>query len=145
MNASSCRIVIVFCRYGRVPKPTKPLSYPCKDDEHSSASETTPSSPVQNTALVGTAKPKCTAKRGRSSMPQSDQESKKPKLVSLRASRSNSSDEENDQQWEQEVVEEEQDPACSPSKNSIAPAFVPTSLCAPHSKISMVEEAIAEV
>lgn len=142
-RGSSC--VIVFCRYGRVPKPTKLLTYSCKEDGHSSASETTPSSPVQYTAPAVAGKPKCTVKRGRSSMPQSDQESKKPKLVALKASQSDYSDEENDQQLGQEEVEEEQHAGCSPSKDSIAPAFVPTSLHAPHSKILMVEDAMEEV
>lgn len=128
VGSSSCGIV--FCRYGRVPKPTKLLTYSCKEDEHSSTSETTPS------------RPKCSVKRGRKSAPQSDQESKKPKLITLRASQSDSSDGENDQ-CEQEEAEE--DPACSPSKDSIAPAFVPTGLRTPCSKISMVEEAMEEV
>lgn len=143
MSGSS--FVIVFCRYGRVPKPTKLLTYPGKDDEHSSTSETTPSSPVQHSASAAKPKPKCTAKRGRPPMPQSDQESKKPKLVTLRASQSDYSDEENEQQWEQEEAEEEQHPACSPNKDSIAPAFVPASLRSPQSKISVVEETMEEV
>ncbi|XP_026210201.1 transcription factor TFIIIB component B'' homolog isoform X2 [Anabas testudineus] len=131
-------------RYGRLPKPTKHLTYPCKDDEHSSASETTPSLPMQHTASAAKPKPKCTTKRGRSSMPQPDKESKKPKLVTLRASKTDYSDDENDQQCEEEEVEEEQ-PACSPSKDSIAPAFVPASLRSPPSKISTVEEAMEEL
>ncbi|XP_044029871.1 transcription factor TFIIIB component B'' homolog isoform X3 [Siniperca chuatsi] len=132
-------------RYGRVPKPTKPLTYPAKEDAHSSAFETTPASPAGSTASAARPKPKCTAKRGRSSKPQSAQESKKPKLVTLRASQSEYSDEDNEKQWEEEEVEEEQHPACSSSKDSIAPVFVPASLRSPHPMISEVEETMEEL
>uniref|UniRef100_A0A671XHW1 Myb-like domain-containing protein n=1 Tax=Sparus aurata TaxID=8175 RepID=A0A671XHW1_SPAAU len=129
-------------RYGRVPKPTKPLTYPAKDDPHSSASEATPASPAASTASAAKPKTKCTAKRGRSSKPQSTQESKKPKLVTLRASQSESSDEGYEQQWEEEELEKEQHPSCS--KDSIAPAFVPASLRSPQPVISEVEETMEE-
>ncbi|XP_070780752.1 transcription factor TFIIIB component B'' homolog [Enoplosus armatus] len=129
-------------RYGRVPKPTKPLTYPAKDDAHSSASETTPAG---CTGSVAKPKLKCTAKRGRSSKPQSAQESKKPKLVTLRASQSEYSDEEDEKQWEEEEVEEDQHPGCSSSKDSIAPVFVPASLRSPHPMISEVEETMEEL
>ncbi|KAG8010547.1 Transcription factor TFIIIB component B''-like protein, partial [Nibea albiflora] len=132
-------------RYGRVPKPTKPLTYPAKEDAHSSASETTPASPAGSTAVAAKPKPKCTAKRGRSSKLQSTQEPKKPKLVTLRASQSESSDEENEKQWEEEEVEEEQHPACSSSKDGTAPAFVPASLRSPRPVISEVEESMEEL
>lgn len=134
-----------FCRYGRVPKPTKPLTYPAKEDAYSSASETTPASPAGSTAPSVKPKPKCRAKRGRSSKQQSAQESKKPKLVTLRASQSEYSDEENEKQWEVEEVEEEQHPSCSSIKDSIAPVFVPASLRSPHPMISEVEETMEEV
>ncbi|KAM8743682.1 uncharacterized protein AB9X84_017944 isoform 2-T2 [Acanthopagrus schlegelii] len=130
-------------RYGRVPKPTKPLTYPAKDDPHSSASEATPASPAASTASAAKPKTKCTAKRGRSSKPQSTQESKKPKLVTLRASQSESSDEGNEQQWGEEEVEKEQHH--SYSKDSIAPAFVPASLRSPQPVISEVEETMEEL
>ncbi|XP_029025194.1 transcription factor TFIIIB component B'' homolog isoform X2 [Betta splendens] len=120
-------------RYGRVPKPTKPVSEPAS------------SSPVQQSPPAAKPKPKCTAKRGRSSAPESDQESKKPRLVTLRASQSDESDEENGQQWEQEEGEEELNPACSPIEDSTAPAFVPASLRSPQAKISMVEETMEEL
>ncbi|XP_027137925.1 transcription factor TFIIIB component B'' homolog isoform X2 [Larimichthys crocea] len=132
-------------RYGRVPKPTKPLTYPAKEDAHSSASETTPASPAGSTAVAAKPKIKCTAKRGRSSKLQSTQESKKPKLVTLRASQSEDSDEENEKQWEEEEVEEEQHPACSFSKDGTAPAFVPASLRSPRPVISEVEETMEEL
>ncbi len=137
--------LIVFCRYGRVPKPTKPLTYPAKEDAHSSASETTPDSPAGSTAPAVKPKPKYRAKRERSSKQQSAQESKKPKLVTLRASQSEYSDEENEKQWEEEEVEEEQYPSCSSSKDSIAPVFVPASLRSPPPVISEVEETMEEV
>ncbi|XP_073333972.1 uncharacterized protein [Pagrus major] len=128
-------------RYGRVPKPTKPLTYPAKDEPHSSTSETTPAFPAGSTASAAKPKLKCTAKRGRSSKPQLTQESKKPKLVTLRASQSESSDEENEQQWE-EKEEEEQHPSCS--KDSTAVAFVPASLRSPQPVIAEVEETMEE-
>ncbi|XP_045922961.1 transcription factor TFIIIB component B'' homolog isoform X2 [Micropterus dolomieu] len=129
-------------RYGRVPKPTKPLTYPAKESAHSSASETTPASPGVSAPRP---KHKCTAKRGRLSKSQSSQESKKPKLVTLRASQSEYSDEENENQWDEEEMEEEQHPACSSSKDSIAPVFVPVSLRSPHPVISEVEETMEEL
>lgn len=137
--------VIVFCRYGRVPKPTNLLIYPAKDDAQSSASETTGASPAGPTASAAKPKPKCTSKRGRSSKPQSAQESKKPKLVTLRASQSDYSDEESEKQWEEEEVDEEQHPACSSTKDSVAPVFVPASLRSPPPVISEVEETMEEV
>lgn len=137
--------MIVFYRYGRVPKPTKPLTYSARGDAHTSASDTAPVSPVGSTASVAKSIPKCTAKRGRTSKQQSAQESKKPKLVTLRASRSEYSDEEDEKLQHQEEIEEEDHPACSPSKDSIAPVFVPASLRSPRPVISEVEETMEEV
>ncbi|XP_037608809.1 transcription factor TFIIIB component B'' homolog isoform X2 [Sebastes umbrosus] len=131
-------------RYGRVPKPTKLLNYPAKE----AASETTPASPEGSTASAARPKPKCTAKRGRSSKQQSAQESKKPKLVTLRASQSEDSDEGDEQQREQEEeeeVEEDQHAAWSSSKDSAAPVFVPASLRSPRPVISEVEETMEEL
>ncbi|XP_076614534.1 uncharacterized protein LOC143338191 isoform X2 [Chaetodon auriga] len=134
-------------RYGRVPKPTNLLTYAAKDDAQSSASETTAASPAGSAASAAKPKPKSTAKRARSSKPQSAQESKKPKLVTLWASQSDYSDEENERQWEEEEEEEEEEqhPACSSSKDSIAPAFVPASLRSPPPVISEVEETMEEL
>uniref|UniRef100_UPI0037E7F656 transcription factor TFIIIB component B'' homolog n=1 Tax=Semicossyphus pulcher TaxID=241346 RepID=UPI0037E7F656 len=129
-------------RYGRVPKPTMLLNYPAKEDPHTSASETTPASP--STASAARPKPKPTAKRGRSSKPQSTQESKKPKLVTLRASQPDYSDEENEKQWDEKEVEEELHAACG-SSDSIAQAFVPASLRSPQPMISEVEETMEEL
>ncbi|KAM3600079.1 uncharacterized protein V6R79_017057 [Siganus canaliculatus] len=125
-------------RYGRVPKPIKTLNYPAKDDARSSASEATPASPSGSTAPKPT--PKTSAKRGRSSQgAASVQESKKPKLVTLRASQSQYSDEDEE---EDEEVEEEQ-PGCS--SYSGASAFVPASLRSPPPVISEVEETMEEL
>ncbi|KAF3849372.1 hypothetical protein F7725_015869 [Dissostichus mawsoni] len=118
-------------RYGRVPKPTKPLNYSAKEAAPASASETSPASPEASTASAARPKPKSTAKRGRSSKQQSSQESKKPKLVTLRASQSEYSDEEDEKQREEEELEEEQHAACSPSRDSSAPVFVPAILRSP--------------
>ncbi|XP_068562678.1 transcription factor TFIIIB component B'' homolog isoform X2 [Cebidichthys violaceus] len=129
-------------RYGRVPKPIKLLNYPAKE----AASEATPASPEGSAASAARSKPKCTAKRGRSSKPQSSQESKKPKLVTLRASQSDYSDEEDEQRRDEEDVEEEEEElaVCSSSKDSSAPVFVPAGLRSPQPVISVVEETMEE-
>lgn len=127
-----------MCRYGRTPKPTKPLNYPARDDSLSS-SETTPTSPAGSATSTSKHKPKCTAKKRKPSKPPSVQESKKPKLFTLRASQSEySDDEENENQWE-----EEQQPECSSARDSSA--FVPASLRSPHPVIAEVEETVEEV
>ncbi|XP_019937683.2 transcription factor TFIIIB component B'' homolog isoform X2 [Paralichthys olivaceus] len=132
-------------RYGRVPKPTKPLNYPAKEDAHTSASDATPASPGRSAASAAKPKPKCTAKRGRPSKQQSAQQSKKPKLVTLRSSRSEFSDDEEEKQQDQEEVEEEEYPVCSPGEDSAAPVFVPASLRSPPPVISEVEETMEEL
>uniref|UniRef100_A0A3Q1EFC8 B double prime 1, subunit of RNA polymerase III transcription initiation factor IIIB n=1 Tax=Acanthochromis polyacanthus TaxID=80966 RepID=A0A3Q1EFC8_9TELE len=123
-------------RYGRVPKPTKPLTYPAKEDARSSASETTPASPAGSAGSAAKPKPKGTAKRQRSSKPESPQKSKKPKLVTLTASQSDISDEDD------EV--EEGELACSSSGDGHTPIFVPASLNTSHSGISEVDETMVE-
>ncbi|XP_035996610.1 transcription factor TFIIIB component B'' homolog [Fundulus heteroclitus] len=90
-------------RYGRVPKPTPAFAYACKEESHSSVAETTSAS-----HSASKPKPKCAPKRGKSLKPQPDQKAKKPKLVTLRSSNSDFSDEEDD---------ERQDPGCSSSKD----------------------------
>lgn len=128
-----------------MPKPTKHLNYLPKEDAHSSASESTPASPSR-TAAASDAKPKskCAAKRARPSKPKSAQEPKRPKLVTLRASQSDYSDEEDENQTEENEVEEHW-PVCSPSKDSSAPAFVPAILGSPQPAIIEVEETMEEV
>lgn len=121
-----------------MPKPTRPLNYPARDDSLS-ASETTPTSPMGSATSTSKHKPKCTAKKRKPSKPPSVQESKKPKLFTLRASQSEySDDEENENQWE-----EEQQPECSSTRDSSA--FVPASLRSPHPVIAEVEETVEEV
>lgn len=128
-----------------MPKPTKPLTYPAKEDTHSSAPEATPASPAVSSASATGRKPKCTAKR-RSSKQQSVQESKKPKLVTLRASQTEySDDEENEKQWVDDDMEEEQHSACGSSRDNSETAFVPASLRSPHPVIVEVEETMEEV
>ncbi|XP_008274380.1 transcription factor TFIIIB component B'' homolog isoform X3 [Stegastes partitus] len=124
-------------RYGRVPKPTKPLTYPAKEEAHSSASETTAASPVGSAASSAKPKPKCPAKRRRSSKPESTPKSKKPKLVMLRASQSDFSDEDED-------VEEDQ-LGCGSSRDGHAPIFVPANLNASQPGISEVDESMVEL
>ncbi|XP_031716206.1 transcription factor TFIIIB component B'' homolog isoform X2 [Anarrhichthys ocellatus] len=127
-------------RYGRMPKPIKLLNYPAKE----AASEATPALPEGSAASAARPKPKCTAKRGRSSKLQSSQESKKPKLVTLRASHSDYSDDEEEQQREEDV-EEEEPAVCSSRKDSTAPVFVPAGLRSPRPVISEVEETMEEL
>lgn len=132
------QVVIFMCRYGRTPKPTKPLNYPARDNSLSS-SETTPTSQAGSTTSTSKHKPKCTAKKRKPSKSPSVQESKKPKLFTLRASQSEySDDEENENQWE-----EEQQPECSSTRDNSA--FVPASLRSPHPVIAEVEETVEEV
>ncbi|CAJ1070398.1 transcription factor TFIIIB component B'' homolog isoform X3 [Xyrichtys novacula] len=130
-------------RYGRIPKPIKPLTYPAKEETHSSASESTPASPAAASSSTAKPKSKPAAKRARPSKVQPVQESKKPKLVTLRASQSDSSDDENDHQWEEYEAEEEQHLASG--NDSIASAFVPASLRSQHPLISEVEETMEEL
>lgn len=126
-----------------MPKPTKPLTYSPKNDAYSSASETTPASPAGSTVSTAGHKPKCTAKRKRSSKPQSVQEPKKSKLVTLRASHTeDSDDEEKEKQWE---VEEGLHHQSGSSRDNIAAAFVPASLRFPEPLIVEVEETMEEV
>ncbi|XP_047426210.1 transcription factor TFIIIB component B'' homolog isoform X4 [Mugil cephalus] len=133
-------------RYGRVPKPTRPLNYPSKEDAHSSASETVPASPMGFTAPPAKLKPKVTAKRAMASKAQSTPKSKKPKLVTLRASQSESSDDDIETPWlNEELVVEEQQLEGSPGKDSSAPAFVPASLHTPQPVISEVDETMVEL
>ncbi|XP_028272940.1 transcription factor TFIIIB component B'' homolog isoform X4 [Parambassis ranga] len=97
-------------RYGRVPKPTNSLTYPAKEDASASASDSTSASGSE-----AKPKPKCTAKRGGTSKQQPAPVSKKPKLVTLRASQSESSD------------GEEQQYACSSDSTLFGPASLHTS------------------
>ncbi|XP_062290751.1 transcription factor TFIIIB component B'' homolog isoform X1 [Scomber scombrus] len=133
-------------RYGRVPKPTKHLNYLAKEEGHSSASETTPASPARTAAAASDAKPKakCAAKRTRLSKPKPAQESKRPKLVTLRASQSDYSDEEDGNQTEIKEVDDPW-PVCSSAKDSSAPAFVPDFLKSPQPEIIEVEETMEEL
>lgn len=126
-----------MCRYGRTPKPTKPLNYPARDDSLSASEATL--SPAGSATSASKHKPKYTAKKRKPSKPPSVQESKKPKLFTLRASQSEySDDEENENQWE-----EEQQPECSSTRDSSA--FVPASLRSPHPVVAEVEETVEEV
>nr|XP_043868060.1 transcription factor TFIIIB component B'' homolog isoform X3 [Solea senegalensis] len=134
-------------RYGRMPKPIQPLNYPAKEAAHSSSSDATPGSPVGSTASTTKPKPKCKAKRVRLSKQESAQVSKKPKLVTLRASCTEYSDDEDErQQGHAEIEEEEEEQfACSLIEDSSAPVFVPASLRSPCPVISQVEETMEEL
>ncbi|XP_017283039.1 transcription factor TFIIIB component B'' homolog isoform X2 [Kryptolebias marmoratus] len=120
-------------RYGRVPKPIQPLTYPSKEDPHSSESETTP------------AKSKCSVKRGKSSMLQSAQKLKKPKLVTIRSSKSDFSDEESENELEDRRMEDEQHFGCSSSRDAEASMFVPSSLHPSNVVVSEVDETMVEL
>lgn len=122
-----------------MPKRTNLLNYPGKED----APDSPPTSPAGSTAPAAKPKPKCSGKRGRPSEQKLANKSKKPKLVTLRASQLESSDEEDGKQWDAEEAEEQ--PACSSSKDSVAPAFVPICLRSPQPVLSEVEETMEEV
>lgn len=118
-----------------MPKPTKPLTYPARDNSPS-APEATPSSPLGSPKK--STKPKSPGKKRKlppkSSAAAAAHESKRPKLFTLRASRSEYSDEEETEgQWD-----EEQQPECSSVREGSA--FVPASLRSPHLLMSEVEE-----
>lgn len=118
-----------------MPKPTKPLTYPGRDNSPS-APEATPSSPLGSPKK--STKPKSPGKKrklpSKSSAAAAAHESKRPKLFTLRASRSEYSDEEETEgQWD-----EEQQPECSSVREGSA--FVPASLRSPHLLMSEVEE-----
>ncbi|XP_061913032.1 transcription factor TFIIIB component B'' homolog isoform X2 [Entelurus aequoreus] len=101
-------------RSGRIPKPTALLSYPA---------------PSTRTA----------PKRDRTTKaPPAAPSSKKPKLVMLRATQSESSAEEDGQELEDEEMKELW---CDGSTQ----AFVPASLRSPHAVICQVEEAVEEL
>ncbi|XP_037548495.1 transcription factor TFIIIB component B'' homolog [Nematolebias whitei] len=119
-------------RYGRVPKPIQPLTYPSKEDPHASESETTP------------AKSKCVVKRGKLSTQQSSQKVKKPKLVTIRSSKSDFSDEESENEFENNQMEGEH-LGCRSSKDAEASLFVPSSLHLTNMVVSEVDDAMVEL
>ncbi|XP_075885526.1 uncharacterized protein LOC142890416 isoform X2 [Nelusetta ayraudi] len=128
-------------RYGRMPKPTKPLTYPARDNSPS-APEAMPSSPLGSPKKP--TKPKSPGKKRKlpskssAAAAAAAHESKRPKLFTLRASRSEYSDEEEtESQWE-----EEQQPECSSVREGSA--FVPASLRSPHLLMSEVEEDVID-
>ncbi|KAM4720497.1 uncharacterized protein FYW61_015879 isoform 2-T2 [Anableps anableps] len=110
-------------RYGRVPKPTLAFAYASKEDLHSSEAETTSASPSASKS-----KPKCALKRGKSLKLQSDQKPKKAKLVTLRSSKPDFSD------------EEDEDPGCSSRKD-----IVSSGLHSLNTVISEVDDPMAEL
>ncbi|XP_038160870.1 transcription factor TFIIIB component B'' homolog isoform X2 [Cyprinodon tularosa] len=112
-------------RYGRVPKPT--VAFACKDESHSSATEA-------NSPSASKSKPKGTLKRGSPLKPQSNQKPKKSKLVTLRSSKSDFSDEDD---------EEGQVPGVGSSKDSSA--LVPSGLHSINTVISEVDDPMAEL
>ncbi|XP_011617571.2 transcription factor TFIIIB component B'' homolog isoform X7 [Takifugu rubripes] len=124
-------------RYGRMPKPTKPLTYPTKEDALSSPSEAPPASPTAPSAPRP--KSKCPAKKkGKASV----QEPKRPKLITLRASQSEYSDDDGEEN--QEWAGPQQQLGCASSGDSAA-AFVPASLCSLHPLSVEVEETMEEL
>lgn len=109
-------------RYGRMPKPTKPLTYLARDNSPS-APEATPASPLGSSPK--STKPKCTMKKRKLPSKSAAHGAKRSKLLTLLPSRINySDDEETEGQWENE-----QQPECSFAQKS--DAFVPASLRSP--------------
>lgn len=127
-----------------MPKPTKPLSYPSKEDTHSPPSS---SSEAASAPTTGPSAPrprsKCPAKR-RGKAP-SVPEPKRPKLITLRASQSEYSDDDEDgnQEWAGPGRQQQQ-LGCASSSDGAA-AFVPASLCSLHPVSVEVEETMEEV
>ncbi|XP_016525326.1 uncharacterized protein LOC103135864 isoform X4 [Poecilia formosa] len=109
-------------RYGRIPKPNLAFAYPSKDELHSSEAETSSASK---------SKPKVALKRGKSLKPQSDQKPKKSKLVTLRSSKPDFSDDED---------EDEEDGCCSSVKG-----IVSSGLHSLNAVISEVDDPMAEL
>lgn len=127
-----CIISVCVCRYGRMPKSTNPLSYPCSEDTHSPPSEATPTSPTGPSAP----RPKSKGPAKKKGRTPPVQEPKRPKLITLRASQSEYSDDEDENQ---EWAGAEQRLDCSSA------AFVPASLCSLHPVTVEVEETMEEV
>lgn len=103
------------------------MAFACKDESHSSATEA-------NSPSASKSKPKGTLKRGSPLKPQSNQKPKKSKLVTLRSSKSDFSDEDD---------EEGQVPGVGSSKDSSA--LVPSGLHSINTVISEVDDPMAEV
>lgn len=130
-TADFCPFVLCFGRYGRVPKPIQPLTYPSKEDPHASESETA-------------SKSKCVVKRGKLSKQQTSQKFKKPRLVTIRSSKSDFSDEESENEFENNQMEGEH-LGCRSSKDAEASLFVPSSLHPTNMVVSEVDDAMVEV
>ncbi|KAM9307085.1 uncharacterized protein KZ484_000411 [Pholidichthys leucotaenia] len=119
-------------RYGRVPKPINPFSYPAKESpQPSPSSKNTPASPAVASAPAPKSKNKL--KRGRAAVKQSAQKPKKPKLVMLTASQSESSEEDH------ELVQ------LHFERDGSAHVFVPASLQTPHPETQEVDESMVEL
>lgn len=139
-------VCVCLCRYGRMPKPTKLLNYPSKEDTHLPASSSS-CSEATSAPTTGPSAPrprsKCPAKR-RGKAP-SVPEPKRPKLITLRASPSEYSDDDEDgsQEWAG-PGQQQQHLGCTSSSDGAA-AFVPASLCSLHPVSVEVEETMEEV
>ncbi|XP_013885327.1 transcription factor TFIIIB component B'' homolog [Austrofundulus limnaeus] len=115
-------------RYGRVPKPIQPLTYSSKEVPHASDSETTP------------AKSKRVVKRRKSATLQSTQKLKKPKLVTIRSSKTDFSDDESENEFE-----DRREDGCSSSRDAEACMFAPSSLHPTNTVVSEVDETMVEL
>ncbi|CAL8320631.1 unnamed protein product [Lota lota] len=141
-------------RYGRMPKATQHLNYPAKED--AAADSASPYRPPS----TSTPRPKRPPSKTRSSKTPA-RESKKPKLVTLRASPSDCSDDDEEEVEEEEAgrkkpdwvgLEEEEEEeeenrlhGSDPTGDSCAPVFVPASLRSPRPVVSAVEETMEEL
>ncbi|XP_067114801.1 transcription factor TFIIIB component B'' homolog [Osmerus mordax] len=125
-------------RYGRIPKPTQHLNYPAKDDG--------PAPPCD--AEGPNAPPRRGKLRPGPSLPQSKGKAspRKPKLVTLRASQSEESEEEGDEPLGEGLPEEEDlHLPTSPAMENQAPVFVPYTLRSPQPVASELEETMEEL
>uniref|UniRef100_A0AAV2IYC4 PID domain-containing protein n=1 Tax=Knipowitschia caucasica TaxID=637954 RepID=A0AAV2IYC4_KNICA len=118
-------------RSGRISKPVQSLNYPAKEDRHSSASDGTLTSPGRDAASKRKSK---TQGKRRTAQKQATKESKKPTLITLRASQSEESDDDEEEahapHWDEENSKD---------------AFVPASLCSPKPVVGDVEETMEEL
>lgn len=133
-----------------MPKPTKPLNYPSKEDTHTPPSSSEAASAPTTGPSAPRPRSKCPARR-RGKAP-SVPEPKRPKLITLRASQSEYSDDDDgggNQEWAGPGAgpgqqQQQQQLGCTSSSDGAA-AFVPASLCSLHPVSVEVEETMEEV
>ncbi|KAF7217525.1 transcription factor TFIIIB component B'' homolog isoform X2 [Nothobranchius furzeri] len=120
-------------RYGRVPKPTQTLTYASQEDL--STSESAPA----------TSRSKSSVSRKKSLKPQLAPKPKKSKLVTLRSSKTDFSDEDSERELEDTDGRAEQLFSCTSGKDTDESLFMTSSLHSPNVLVSEVDESIEEL